>query len=240
VTAASVGLALLAGLLSILSPCVLPLVPIVLGTAASRHRFAPAALAAGLAISFTVIGLFVATIGFTIGLTAELFRIAAGVMLTAVGVVLLLPALQMRLATAAAPLANLADGRMGAMQGGGLSGLFGMGMRLGAVWVPCVGPTLGAASLLAAQGQDLPQVAIVMLAFGIGAAFPLLALGLLTREAMARWRGRLMSAGSGLKAALGLLFVAVGIAVATGFDKRIETALVDASPQWLTELTTRF
>ena len=111
---------------------------------------------------------------------------------------------------------------------------------MGAVWTPCVGPTLGAASLLAAQSRDLPQVGITMFAFGIGAALPLLALGLLSREAVMRWRSKLLSAGHGLKVALGLLFVAVGAIVLSGFDKAIETTLVDASPQWLTDLTTRF
>ena len=113
-------------------------------------------------------------------------------------------------------------------------------MLLGAVWSPCVGPTLGAASLLAAQGRDLGQVGIIMFAFGLGAALPLLALGLLSREAMVRWRHRLASAGKGAKAGLGALFVAIGVLVLTSLDKSIETMLVEASPQWLTDLTTRF
>jgi cytochrome c-type biogenesis protein len=79
-----------------------------------------------------------------------------------------------------------------------------------------------------------------MFAFGLGAALPLLALGLLSRQSLRRWRDRLFSAGYGLKMALGLLFVTVGAAVLSGFDKAIETALVNASPQWLTDLTTRF
>jgi cytochrome c biogenesis protein CcdA len=111
---------------------------------------------------------------------------------------------------------------------------------LGAVWSPCVGPTLGAASLLAAQGRDLGQVSIIMFAFGIGAAIPLLALGLLSREAMVRWRHRLASANTGGRAGLGVFFVAIGALVLTGLDKSIETVLVEVSPQWLIDLTTRF
>jgi cytochrome c-type biogenesis protein len=111
---------------------------------------------------------------------------------------------------------------------------------LGAVWSPCVGPTLGAASLLAAQGHDLPQVALTMFAFGIGAALPLLALGWLSRETMMLWRSRLLSAGSGMKGALGILLIAVGGLVVSGLDKVVESRLVEMSPQWLTDLTTRF
>ena len=99
---ATLGLALLAGVLSTLSPCVLPLLPIVLGAAASEHRLGPAALAAGLAISFTAIGLFVATIGFAAGLDTGFFRMVAAILLIGVGVVLLVPRLQEQFALAAA------------------------------------------------------------------------------------------------------------------------------------------
>ena len=73
----TLGLAFLAGLLSILSPCVLPLLPIVLGAAASEHRLGPIALAAGVALSFVAIGLFIATIGFGLGLDGDVFRFVA-------------------------------------------------------------------------------------------------------------------------------------------------------------------
>lgn len=122
----------------------------------------------------------------------------------------------------------------------GLRGQFWIGVLLGAVWSPCVGPTLGAASLLAAQGKDLVQVAVTMLAFGIGAALPLLGLGWLSRETMVRWRGTLLSAGSGMKSVLGLLFVIIGLLVVSGADKMLEAVLVNASPAWLTSLTTSF
>ena len=77
---ATFGLAFFAGILSVLSPCVMPLLPLVLGAAASEHKLGPAALAAGLAISFVAIGLFVATIGFSIGLDGDVFRRAAAVL----------------------------------------------------------------------------------------------------------------------------------------------------------------
>ena len=79
-----------------------------------------------------------------------------------------------------------------------------------------------------------------MLAFGLGAALPLLALGWLSRAAMARWRGTLLAAGRGLKAALSLLFVVIGVLILSGADKRLEAVLVEALPPWLTTLTTSF
>jgi cytochrome c-type biogenesis protein len=236
----TIGLAFLAGVLSILSPCVLPLLPIILGTAQSEHRFGPVALAAGLAVSFTAIGLFVATIGFAIGLDTDVFRAISAVLLIAVGTVLLVPRLQEQFAVAASPAGSWVDDHFGGFSTTSLWGQFGLGVLLGAVWAPCVGPTLGAASLLAAKGENLGQVAVTMLVFGIGAALPLMLLGFVSREAMMRWRGRLMEAGKGGKMLLGVLLVAVGLLIASGADKRLEAFLVDASPDWLTNLTTRY
>ncbi|MCJ2024387.1 cytochrome c biogenesis CcdA family protein [Methylobacterium sp. J-067] len=235
----TLGLAFLAGILSVLSPCVLPLLPLVLGAAASEHRLGPAALAAGLALSFVAIGLFVATVGFAIGLDAGLFRLVAALLLVLVGLVLMVPVAQTRLAAAAGPVSDWTERRFGGFSSAGLAGQFGVGLLLGAVWSPCVGPTLGAASLLASQGRDLGVVALTMLLFGLGAALPLLLLGLLSREVLMRWRDRMMGLGKGLKAALGLILVATGLMIATGYDKAAETALVNASPDWLTTLTTR-
>ena len=236
----TLGLALLAGMLSVLSPCVLPLLPIVMGTAASEHRLGPIALAVGLATSFVAIGLFVATIGFSLGLDTGVFRAVSAILLIGMGVLLLVPRLQAQFAMAASPVSNWVGGHFDGFTATSLASQFGLGLLLGAVWSSCVGPTLGAASILAAKGENLAQVALTMLAFGIGAALPLMLLGLVSREAMTRWRGRLMDAGRGGKMLLGGLLVVVGLFVATGLDKRLETVLVDASPAWLTELTTRF
>jgi sulfite exporter TauE/SafE len=83
-------------------------------------------------------------------------------------------------------------------------------------------------------------VALTMLAFGIGAALPLLLLGMLSRQMMLNLRGRMMSAGGVMKAALGGLLIIVGLLVVTGLDKRLEALLVEVSPAWLTRLTTQF
>lgn len=232
--------ALLAGILSTLSPCVLPLLPLVLGAAVSEHRFGPVVLAAGLAVSFVTIGLFVATIGFSIGLDADVFRGLAALLLLAIGLVLLVPQLQARVAVAGGIVSNWSHDRFGGAGPTGLKGQFAVGLLLGAVWSPCVGPTLGAASVLAAQGKDLGQVATVMAAFGVGAALPLLLLGLVSQDVMLRWRDRLARAGQGGKTILGALLFAVALLSLTGLDRKLEALLVDLSPTWLTQLTTKF
>lgn len=236
----TLSLAALAGVLSTLSPCVLPILPIVLGAAAGEHRLGPLALAAGLALSFVAIGMFIATIGFSIGLNGDAFRAAAAVLMILIGVVLLVPQFSMRLAAAVGPAGNWVENRLGGFSTSGLSGQFALGLLLGAVWSPCVGPTLGAASVLAAKGESLAQVALTMLTFGIGAGLPLAILGLLSRDALMRWRTRMLEAGSKGKMIFGAVLLAAGLLVLTGLDKRVEAALVEMSPAWLTELTTRY
>lgn len=227
-----------AGALTILSPCVLPLVPIVLGSAAQKHRFGPLALAAGLVVSFTGTGFLVAAFGESLGIDSEIVRFAGAILLILIGLVLLIPALQHVAERAAAPLANWASQQSGSLDRFGLAGQAGIGLLLGLVWSPCVGPTLGAATILAAQGQDLGEVALVMAAFGLGIASVLLVIALAARGVIARWRGRMLSAGSGGKKLLGVLVIAVGVMIVTGVDRLIEALVVSNSPTWLIDLTT--
>jgi cytochrome c biogenesis protein CcdA len=229
-------LAPFAGLFSILSPCVLPLTPVVLGAAVAEHRFGPIALAAGLATSFTAIGLFVATIGYSIGLDSDVFRMVGAVMLAGFGVILMLPDLQAQLAAAAGPLSNWTQQKFGSGPTTGLRGQFGLGLLLGTVWGPCVGPTLGAATMLAAQGRDLGWVALTMLMFGLGSALPFLILGLLSREALMRWRNRLMSAGKGGKMVLGGFLTLAGLLILFGLDKQFETWVIQFMPESFIDL----
>src|SRR5271154_3411846 len=123
-TLGSYGLGLLAGISSTLSPCVLPLLPIIFGSAVASRRFGALALAGGLTLSFVGIGLFVATIGFSLGLDGEVFRLIGACLLLAVGVVLLSEAFQNRLALAASPFASGAQGLIDRINPGGLQGQF--------------------------------------------------------------------------------------------------------------------
>jgi cytochrome c biogenesis protein CcdA len=234
------GFGFVAGMLSTLSPCVLPLLPLVLGPAIAAHRLGLPALAAGLVLSFVSVGLFVATVGFSIGLDGDVFRSISAVLLGVMGVVLLSGALQQRFAMATGGVSDAGSRLIAKITPTGLYGQFVLGLLLGAVWSPCVGPTLGAASVLAAQGRDLTSVAAVMIAFGLGTAVPLMVVGSLSRRALMRWRGKMMSAGKTGKLLLGGGALAVAALILTGADHVLETALVAASPEWLTDLTTRF
>lgn len=233
-------LAFFAGALTILSPCVLPLVPIVLGSAAQRHKWGPVALAAGLVGSFTIVGFLLATLGASSGFDGEIVRQFGAIMLMIAGLVLLVSRLQAGLTKLATPLANWASQKQSGLDRFGLMGQSAIGALLGLVWSPCVGPTLGAATVLAAQGQNLVQVAIVMASFGLGIATILVILAFATRSFLTRWRGKLMQSGDRGKHVLGGLLLVVGLLILTGTDHLIEGLLVSMTPDWLTDLTTRF
>lgn len=232
------GLSFVAGGLSTLSPCVLPLLPILLGTAVAAHRFGPFALAGGLMLSFTILGVFIASVGVALGIDQVLFRNIAAVLLIGVGVLLLSAQLQERFAVATSGVSGAGHVLLSRMTLDGLGGQFALGVLLGIVWSPCVGPTLGAAVTLASQGESLTQVAIVMAIFGLGAGLPLMALGMASREAMLRMRGRLLSAGKLGKQILGGVMLALGAAILTGGDKLFEAWVLNAAPDWLVQLTT--
>jgi cytochrome c-type biogenesis protein len=236
----SYALGFLAGVLTILSPCVLPLLPIIVGTSLAAHPFGAVALALGLALSFTGVGLFVATVGFAVGLDTEWFRTVAGVLLIGLGAVLLSGSLQRRFERATASLATYGDRWLRRLRLEGLGGQAVLGLLLGLAWAPCVGPTLGAAATLASQGKHFGQVALVMTTFGIGAAVPLVLVGSVSRRLFSTARGNLLRVGVYGKFLLGALIAALGLLIVTGWDRSIEAYLVEISPAWLTDLTTRY
>jgi cytochrome c-type biogenesis protein len=218
---------------------VLPVLPIVFGTAASTHRHGPIALSAGVALSFTAIGLFLATIGFSLGLDQDVFRTASAAMLILFGGLLFIPKSQYALQSALQPIGDWANGQMNRYQADGLAGQFSLGALLGAMWSPCVGPTLGAASVLASQGESLPLVTLAMLLFGIGASIPLILIGTLFRRRFAKMRAGFGTAGQIGRQILGGAMLLVGAFVLTGLDKILETLFLDHAPSWLTSFATQ-
>ncbi|MDE3011044.1 MAG: cytochrome c biogenesis protein CcdA [Pseudomonadota bacterium] len=236
----SYGLSLLAGIVSTLSPCVLPIIPLVLAGALGSHRRGPWALSAGLALSFAVIGTTVAASGAVLGVPPTAIRAVGAALLALFGVVLLSPALQARSSALLGPLGGVGQEALQRFQPNGLGGQFMMGLLLGLVWSPCVGPTLGGAVALASQGRDLGQIAALMAVFGMGASLPLLLLGQLSQDVMRRWRGHMLRAGQIAKGAMGIAMILVATSILSGFDKPLEGWLSDQTPDWLTDVTTRF
>ncbi len=238
--ASTYGLGFLAGALSTLSPCVLPLLPILVASAFAQHPLGLWALAAGLATSFTVVGLLVATVGLSLGIDGAVVHRLAGGLLIVFGAVMALPALQRLFARATAPLAAGGGRVLARVEGRGWRGQLAVGVLLGIVWTPCVGPTLGAASTLAAQSSRLVEVGALMLVFGIGAATPLLVVGALSRRLAGTRSAAWLGAAETSRRVLGALLVVAGVLIVFGAERSVEAWLVEHSPDWLTTLTTRF
>lgn len=229
----------LAGALSILSPCVLPLLPMLLLGSLQQHRLGPVALAAGLLVSFTSVGILLASVGFAVGITPAALRGVAAAMMIGFGGVLLVPRLRLAFAGSAAPIANGANDLVGRISPTGLSGQFLIGTLLGAIWSPCSGPTLGAAIGLATQSGGIGPATAIMAAFGLGAVAPLLGLAYGSRQALMSRRTQLARVEQAAKPVVASLLIGVGILVWTGLDKAIESWLTGIMPYWLVTLTTR-
>jgi cytochrome c biogenesis protein CcdA len=229
-----------AGALSTLSPCVVPILPIVVASALAQHRFGVWALACGLAVSFVLVGVFVAAVGFSIGVEGESLRRIAGVVLVVFGAVMTSARLERGFASATAALARGGEAVLARTPGSGWRGQLAVGALLGIVWTPCVGPTLGAATTLLTRGRRVGEVALLMLVFGFGAATPLVVFGALARRFRSAASARWLFAAEGARRLLGASLVVGGAMLALGLDKPLETWLVDHSPDWLTRLTTRY
>lgn len=232
---AAVPLAFAAGAFGILSPCVWPLVPVVTSSAARGGRSGPVYLALGLSLSFAVAGTLLTLVLVSLGIDPELFRYVAAAMLVGIALVLLVPALNERATGALSSFSSRFQfGRRDGSASG--PGQFGVGALLGIVWLPCVGPTLGAAIALASMGQSMGMAFLVMLAYGVGTAGVLLFAGVVSGRLLARWRTRAITTGGFGKRLLGTSLLVLGLLVLTGVDKVLEAFAVNVMPAWIYSL----
>jgi cytochrome c biogenesis protein CcdA len=227
----------LAGALTLLNPCVLPVLPIVLASSLGADKRGPLFLTAGMAASFVAIGLVLARLGPAIGLTPETVASAAALVLVGFGLVMLVPALNTRFATATAGIANRADGGLTRLDQSAPLGMVLGGMLLGAVWSPCIGPTLGGAIALAASGENLAQAAAVMIAFALGVSAVLLGLAYGARGALQRRQGWMRTIAGRAKPILGIAFVLTGLALWFDLFQIVELWAIETLPYWFQDLS---
>ncbi len=229
-----------AGLLTLINPCVLPVLPIVLVGALNATKAGPIALAAGMSLSFVVFGVFVTAFGGAIGLTQDLLaQIGAG-MMVGFGIVMLVPRLTRSFEAATAGVASGADARMDGIAAGSLRGQFVGGLLLGTVWSPCIGPTLGGAIALASQGQNLGHVTLIMVAFAAGVSTLIIGLGLGAQEAIRARANRLRGLAERSKPIIGATFIVVGAMLFFKLHHILEAGLLSIMPIWLQDLSVAF
>jgi cytochrome c biogenesis protein CcdA/thiol-disulfide isomerase/thioredoxin len=204
-----VGIGLIAGFVTAISPCVLPVLPILLAGGATGRK--PLRIVTGLVASFVVFTLFAAWLLDKLGLPQDLLRNLAIALLFLVAATLLVPRLALWLER---PFARLTRHRAG---GGG----FMLGVSLGLVFVPCAGPVLAAVTVVAANNEVGFRAILLTLAYAIGAAVPMLLIAFGGRGIA----GRLRSHAEQLRVASGVAIGLVALALALNADTRFQTAL---------------
>ena len=219
----SVGLAFLAGMLTVLSPCVLPILPILVGRSLQSHRYGAVALVMGLVGGFAVAGSLLAftsqwVVGFASGL-----RTGAIALLLLMGLLALSPTVSYRL------FQKLRLTGLKEPERKGLWGEFWLGTQLWLLWTPCAGPVLGSIVVLAAVQQQVSQVFGLLLAYGLGASLPLLAIAYSGRY-VGRSILKLRPYSAALQRIGGGLVAATAIAILLGWDVQVQLWLAPLFP----------
>ncbi len=227
----------LAGLLTLINPCVLPVLPVILAAALQAGRLGPLTVAAGMSLSFVTLGLLVAVAGRSLGITEETISNAGAVLMVGFGLILLVPRFSASFATATAGFSERADAQIDTADNSGMTGQFVGGVLLGAVWAPCIGPTLGGAISLASQGESLVHATIIMISFALGVSTIIVGLGYGAQKAIRRRQDWMRKLASTSRPIMGVIFVAVGLAILFKFHHVIEIWALDNLPEWFTELS---
>jgi cytochrome c-type biogenesis protein len=230
------GLSVAAGSLTTLSPCVFPLLPLVLGGAAQRHRAAPLAMAMGMTLSFALLGVIIGLFGDALGLSPENVRTFAASMLIAFGFIMVVPQLNQGFTKIISPLANSANQASASLDTTSLKGAFLLGGLLGLIWSPCSGPLLGTALTLVATEGGALRGALILGLFGAGAAIPLVVVAYLSRAGFRHIQSWVVLHADQGKKAFGIVLMIVGIAIMSGIDHWLESRINDWLPDaWLAQ-----
>ena len=226
----SLALVFLAGIVTILKPCCLPVVPIIFSGSAG-HRYRPLAIVTGMTLSFTVMGVLVSAFGATFGSYKDSLKVIASLFIMGMGVVLFDEEVNTEFIKLSSALTQGLRHSLGSMSGyssrvpeGGLIGGFFLGMSLGIVWIPCVGPILGTVLLFVAPAGNIPYGAWMLFIYSVGMSLPMLTIAYFGKKFTARYQW-FVRHGPVLKKISGLVLVLAGILLLFGIDKTIISLL---------------
>lgn len=238
---ASVGFTYAAGMLTALSPCVLPLLPIVVGGAMEKHRAAPLMMGLGMTAAFASGGWLMNMVGPKLGIDPEWVHRAAALSLILFGLALWFEPLTRMVYRMVQPLTITAD-LMAEKIGQDRSPVaaFFFGGLLGLAWSPCAGPMLVSSLALVATGKEAGLGALLLGMFGLGAATPLVLAAYASRAGFSRLQTWALGHSAGLRHGFGLLAIVSGIFIATGLDRLVATQALALLPDSWLELITRY
>ncbi|MFK4503148.1 cytochrome c-type biogenesis protein [Bradyrhizobium japonicum] len=220
--------AVLAGILTIAAPCTLPMLPILLGASIGRvGHLRPAMIALGFVVSFSATALLLGAITRLFDFDPNVLREAASILLLGFGLLMLWPApfewLSIRLN------GWLDLGNSGAVQREGALGGLVLGTTLGLVWTPCAGPVLGSILTLVATSKNASWAGVLLIAYAIGAAIPMLAIAYGGQAATARVRS-LARISPRLQQGFGVVVIAFAVAAYFQYDTLIVAWLTGFYP----------
>lgn len=226
-----------AGLLTTLSPCILPVLPFVTASSLNKSKLGPLALATGLLVSFVSVTLLISATGVVFGISPENLKKVSAIFLLLSGLLFVSAGLSDWFTTQLSFLSTFKISSSAEKQMGPLLGELVSGLLLGVVWAPCSGPSLGAALGLASQEGQITQAAVILAAFGLGSALPLLIFAYGARHILNRVK---KNSGfiSAAKKFFGLLVMIFSVMLLTGVDKAFEAYLTGLLPdRWLNFIT---
>ncbi len=231
---AEIALALAAGLLTVASPCVLPMLPILLGASFGRQdRLRPLCIVAGFIASFAATALAFGAGARVLGFSSGALRQGAIAALLGFGVLSAFPGSFERLAHALAPVAAL-GGRMAQCGGEGRLGALALGAALGALWTPCAGPVLASILVLIASAEP-GRAAPMLFAYALGCGLPMFAIAYGGQAASVRAK-RVARHASLLQRSFGWVVVATALAMLWDYDVRVVAWLTSRIPVSLSRL----
>ena len=215
----------------------LPILPIILASSIQTSRHGPLAIAAGMSLSFVALGMLLTVLGRSLGITEDTIVNTGAVLMIGFGLVLLVPRFSAGFATATAGFSAGANSTIDNVDSSGLGGQFATGALMGAVWSPCIGPTLGAAIGLASQGESLPFAAAIMLFFAFGVSTIIVALGYGARSVIIRRQAWMRAVAQKSRPFMGGVFVLVGLSILFHLPRIVERWAVENFPAWLVDLS---
>lgn len=227
--------ALLAGVVTILSPCILPILPIVLSGTVGGGKRKPIAIIVGFISSFTFFTLFLSAIVKALGVSADSLRAFSIIVVFLFGLSLLAPRIKVVLEKLFSKLAGHFSIRKTQGQSDIIEG-FLIGMSLGLVWTPCVGPILASVISLALSGDVNGSAVLITLAYAVGTALPMLGVMIGGRELLQKNQWLLANTGK-IQKAFGVLMIVTATALATNTDRKFQTYILETFPNYGTGLT---
>ncbi len=225
-------LAFLAGVLSILSPCILPLLPILISSGIQAGGLRSVlGLPLGMGVSFTIVGIALASAGHFLGLNSSNLNYISAGLLILFGLILLINSFQQKWIILTQKFSSTFSEKANNISSTSFISQFSIGLLLGIAWTPCIGPTIGAAITLASKGQQLWHVAVIMILFAIGATFPVVLMTFLSKKTILRYKSSMQYGSKYGKVILGILLIIWGIGLLFGLDKQLSIWIIQIMPK---------